>query len=292
MLKQVGKWNNIPKELLPKLPEQGTRVTFNLKNVKFDDLEGKTRFVEWFTFPSSSSFVNPKTGQVIPIALIKETGDYDDVLNFHKINCRPSKTNGTYSIVINESELGDDIYTFLMLASEREDNEYSVVNATPKYVLYDMQADAEREVAERDAKFGAIAHAMNLKDSELIEVALVLGINDTSNLKVVRNEVAKRAEQNPKDYMNKVNDEDKALTALIKKALSLGVVYNKEGVLRWKKGDIKIFELSENDDIVIPREFVRFARVEVQGDLTVQSLKKEIELAQKKATKPTKREVE
>jgi hypothetical protein len=123
-------------------------------------------------------------------------------------------------------------------------------------------------------------------------VALVLGINDTNNLKVVRNEVAKRAEQNPKDYMNKVNDEDKALTALIKKCLSLGIVYNKEGVLRWKKGDIKIFELSENDDIVIPREFVRFARVEVQGDLTVQSLKKEIELTQKKATKSTKKEVE
>lgn len=292
MLRKVGKWNNIPTELLPKMPEQGTTVTFNLKNVRFDDLEGKTRFVEWFTFPSSSSFINPKNGQVVPIALIKETGDRDEVISFHKINCRPSKTNGTYSVVINESELGDDIFTYLMLASEREENELAVVNANPKYVLYDMQADAEREVAERDAKFGAIAHAMNLKDAELVEVALVLGINDTSNLKVVRNEVAKRAEQNPKDYMNKVNDEDKALTALIKKALSMGVVYNKEGVLRWKKGDIKIFELSENDDIVIPREFVRFARVELQGDLTVQSLKKEIELAQKKATKATKREEE
>lgn len=288
-LQQAGKWNNIPKELIPELPEAGSTVVFNIKDVQFTDIEGKPRFRQWCTLPSTSSFLNPKTKEIIPIALIRSTNEKGEVDSFKKLDFQPFKTAGTYQITIGASEDDNDTYRFLMLASEREGNELATHNAVTRYALLDVKADAEKEIAARNLKFGAINHAMNMTDADLVEAALVLGISDTTDLKVVRNEVSKYAEQNPKDFMSKVNDEDKALTALIKKALDLGIVYRKEGVLRWKIGDLKIIDLSADEDIVIPREFVRFAKVEQHGDLTVANLKKEIETSQKKTARAAKK---
>ena len=121
-LQQAGKWNNIPKELMPELPEAGSTVVFNIKDVQFTDIEGKPRFRQWCTLPSTSSFLNPKTKEIIPIALIRSTNERGEVDSFKKLDFQPFKTAGTYQITIGASEDDNDTYRFLKKSLRNHQN--------------------------------------------------------------------------------------------------------------------------------------------------------------------------
>lgn len=272
-LTQVGKWNKIPKEMMPELPADGTVVSFRITNEFIIEPDGEKRLPMSYIFPTTSSFIDPKTNEVIPICIIDSTNDKGEINSVHKIRFSPQRSAGHYNITIGSSAEANDEYRYLMLCSELAGNENAVFGAEVKFELVNVRQNAERSRQERQRQFGAINHAMALKDNELTDIALILGINPDGDILQIRDLIETYAENNPKDYMKKVQDEDGVYIALINNAMRLDVVYNNNGTIRWRIGDVKIFDLSANENLLIPEEFVNYVKREKSAAVMVEKLK-------------------
>jgi hypothetical protein len=283
-LQELGKWNKIRPELLPELPADGTVVSFKVNNIMITELDGEKRYPMSYVFPTTSSFIDPETNEIIPIGIIESTDDSGLVPRFRKIRFSPQLQAGSYHVVIGSSEFANDEYRYLMLASEREGNDNAVFGANAKYSLVDNKKTATIESKQRRAKYEAINFAMNVKDTELIDTALILGISPDLDIIEIRNQIEAYAESHPKDFLAKVKDEDGMYIALINNAMRLNITYNSGGTIKWVMGDAKIFELTQDNPLLIPEEFVRFVKLEKQGAMIVDKLKELCEKASKKQT--------
>lgn len=290
LLKKVGKWNNIPDYMMPEMPPQGTKVIFKILNIEFTDPEGNKRLNQTYTFPATSSVYDEKNRKTIPIGIIKETDDRGENPVFHKIFVEPNKTAGTKAITIGESVLGDEEYVYLMLHHGRKDNPYAPANSDILFELLDVKGDVIRESKLRQQKYAAVNHAMGLKDHELPELAILFGIEDTSDLELVRAQIEGFAESDPKGYMDRVNDDDKQIHAVIKQALAQGLVYRDGFELRLKSPASKILDLSADSDALIPQEYARYIKGHAQGDKLLELLKSQVKEGGRKGGRPKKSE--
>jgi len=289
-LRKIGKWNNIPEYLLPEMPEAGTTVIFKLYNTTFKDIDGKEHFVRSLSLPSTSVVYDDKTKKTIPIGIITDTDDRGEHPVFHKFFLEPYKTAGTHSILIGSSELADQEYVYLMLASFRAKNENAAANSTPLFELYDAKENFVKKSKEISEKAAAYAHVGGLKDSDLADIAILFGIEDTSDLEMVRAQIVMFADGDPKEYMKRIGDEDKEILATIKLALKEGLVYRRDAELRMKSPDVKIVDLSSENDALIPQEYARFIKGHAQGDKMLALLKEQVKGEGRKGGRPKKGE--
>jgi len=289
-LRKIGKWNDIPDYLLPEMPEQGTTIVFKLYNTTFKDIDGKEHFVRSLSLPATSTVYDPKTKKTIPIGIITDTDDKGEHPTFHKFYLEPYKTAGTHNIVIGSSEITDSEYVYLMLASMRANNENASANSTPLYELYDAKENFVKKSKEISEKAAAYAHVGGLKDSDLSDVAILFGIEDTSDLEMVRAQIVMFADGDPKEYMKRIGDEDKEILATIKLALKEGLVYRRDAELRLKSPDVKIVDLSSANDALIPQEYARFIKGHAQGDKMLALLKEQVKGEGRKGGRPKKAE--
>ncbi len=283
LLREVGKFNKIPKELLPQLPPAGTVVAFNISQFTLD--KGIKRFSEHLTLKPQSAFVHPETNEIIPIALISSTDDKGSVATFFKIVTHPQRNGGCYRLTIGHDENSNDIYRFMMLSSQNGSNTMRMESEDIVYTYHDAIGDAQANSAARKAKREALVFVDKLKDTELNDIALILDI-PTGDPDVMRDAIEDYADKDPMGFMVKVNNDDAEITALIKKALKLDVVYRDDVDLRWRKDNSKIFVLSDSNSAVIPQEFVNFTKTRQQGVAIIGIMKELVLTADAKANKP------
>lgn len=272
-LKKVGIYNDIPKEFLPELPEAGTVVTFKAALTIIDTNDNTISYQNMVVLPVTSSFRNPNTGEAIKIGLVHEVDNSGNIIGRTWHTFEPRKTSGLLVITIGLSEEMDTLYQYLMLASFVGTNPYRYKNEPIILNLVDYKKEASSKRENRSVLVKALNAAMDVADEDLIEKCMLLGINSKLDPEQIRNEMEEMATADPAGFLAKINDQDAALIACVNNAMSLGVLVKDGVAIKWADGGVALFELTQDDELLIPSEFCQFIKNEKAGAKLVSKIK-------------------
>lgn len=272
-LKKVGIYNDIPEEFLPKLPEAGTVVTFKAALTIIDTNENTISYQNMIVLPVTSSFRNPKTGEAIKIGLVHEVDNSGNITGRTWHTFEPRKTSGLLVITIGLSEEMDTLYQYLMLASFVGTNENRYKNEPIILNLVDYKKEAASKRENRSVLVKALNAAMDVADEDLTEKCMLLGINSKLTNEEIRNAMEEMASADPAGFLTKINDQDAALIACVNNAMALGVLVKDGVAIKWADGGVALFELTQDDELLIPSEFCQFIKNEKAGAKLVTKIK-------------------
>lgn len=242
MLRVVGNFNNISKELQDSIPtlKPGQRVYFRrldgvhdpLKKVKF---YGSAKGISCHEF-IWDPFANNGKGGTVEIGTLR-----DDAIVDGKV-----RQGGWSKYYIGKSTsgmLGDKIefvggrvedmemFAFFWLSNYRADNPHRDKSVVAWYEYIDQQAEIKKSAKENDTLFNALFAARNMSADDIKMFAAAqnwnvkeVGDDPVSINEAFRTKIQGYAKEHPKDFLQKVGDEGNRLKADIKIALDKGVI--------------------------------------------------------------------
>lgn len=285
LLKKVGIYNDIPKEMLPPIPDGNPAVVFEFQNFYIDPQSGSRRWPEYDTIKPKSEFVNPETNEVIPIALIKSSDKEGNNIACHKVVVSPQSYGGTFVLQLGTAE-NNDIYRFMLLSSQNGSNPNRVANEPILYAVQDLKAKAVENSTERKKRREAIIFIDGMKDADLQQIALVLDLSTSSDVEVLRDAIEEYAEKQPVKFLEAVKSKDKDIIEVVKKAIKLGVMYRDGSSLKWE-GAGEVVPLTAPNDSVVVEEAVHYIKTRAHGDAIVNMAREKVLQKEKgKATPP------
>lgn len=291
LLKKVGKWNDIPKELEPALPDAGTVVVFEFQNFYIDPGTKSRRWPEHCTVAAQSEFLNPENGESIPIALIKSSDKEGNEITCHKVVASPQNYGGCYLLTIGTAE-SNSIYRFLMLSSQNGSNPNRVANVDVLFTVQDLKAAAIEKSGVRKKRREATVFIENMKDEQLQQIAMVLDLSTSDDIDVVRDAIEDYAEKDPVKFLEAVKSGDADIIAVYKRARKHQVLYRDKASIRWTDTNGEAVPLTQESDAVAVEEFVNFVKTRPQGKAIIEmarekTLQAEAKIAKKKTGKKT-----
>lgn len=237
MLKRIGEYNNIPKELLPKLPAPGTIAEFQYLETIVDMVakEGKEyrSYPMHRVIPATCTF-RATNGDWYPIGMVDQitkdpkTGQESIVSNYSILSREPKKERGVLKIVIGSSSVTDALFQYLLLSDFVKDSPYNndAVPSSGSYMFryIDREADARKEIEEDDQRREAESIAIGLEDHQLKEVAYILGIDGNLSPIQVRAQIRAVAKNEYRKFLARVKDESLQYKARFAQALSMEIL--------------------------------------------------------------------
>lgn len=287
LLKKVGKWNNIPDELLPPLPPTGTVVAFEFKNFYIDAGTGSRRWPENYTLKSQSEFINPENGEAIPIALIKSSDKEGNEIAVHKVVTHPQLYGGCHLVTIGSAE-SNSIYRFMMLSSQNGSNINRIENEDVVFVLQDLKKSAIEKSERRRKTREAVLFIASMKDEELQKIAMVLDLSTSEDVDVLRDAIEEYAEKDPVKFLEAVKSGDTDIIQVYKKAIKHNVLIRDKASIRWKDTNGEVVPLTEASDLVAVEEFVHFVKTRPQGKAIMEMAREKVIQAEAKGAKAKK----
>jgi len=288
MLKKVGIYNDIPKDLYPKRPEKGTLVTYEYITAAQNNLDGKVLLPASYQLPCTSSFYNTITEQWTPIGLVESVNSKGEI-EFQRRVLTPETTAAlAVHITIGSSGKNDDLYDYMELADFVEiDGKKLPDGKTPIFRRVDSEKGAIKRKSERDKKFEAYSIAKGLDTEALGRAAILIGCyNSNVSETALREAVEAFAEDNPTSFFDLVvNDAHGDAKAAMKMAIHLGIIDVSNGELKWADSKQAIMTLTSDVDPAI--QFANYIigdpkGTQIYGVIKDQIGKKNKELAKKK----------
>jgi hypothetical protein len=280
-LLKAGIYNDIPTHMSIEMPKQGTVVSWQITSEPTDEIindKPVKRYPMTYIFPTNHKIYDEKERKTIPIAIVKGKDKDGNPTEIHKIRFSPFRTKGIYSITIGEDDIQDQIYEYLMLIEK-----YHAGNGEIGFKYIDKAAKAESDIVSLESKYEAYIKARSLKDEELKDVALIFNIDSNQDIKVMRAEIYKYADTNPKDFKDKIDNDDSRYKALIKEGLNTGVLYIEKGVVKWKQANATMFEMRTEEPAMVGDEYVHYVKTSELGAKSVDLLKSMIDKEAKKS---------
>lgn len=128
---------------------------------------------------------------------------------------------------------GISMYDFLKNAPDCEGSPNAAPDAKPLFREMNEAKDAKVALDSGKLRIKAAASAYDLDDETLAEIAAHIGyFEDADDL--MRHRVVEYAEKRPEDYFEVLNSGDRSVRALVRKAISDGVLSKRGPVIHWK----------------------------------------------------------
>ena len=294
MLKKVGIYNDISKELLPKFPEKGTLVTYEFiqsaeqEHHKKLNPKGQSLLPSSYQLPCTSTFFDTIKEEWIPIGLVESVNAKGEIEWQRRILTPETDAGLCISIVIGSSGKNNDLYQYMELASFVEiDGKTLPDGKKPIFRRVDSEKGAIKRKSERDKKFEAYSIAKGLDTEALGRAAILIGCyNSNVSETALREAVEAFAEDNPTSFFDLVvNDAHGDAKAAMKMAIHLGIIDVSNGELKWADSKQAILTLTSDVDPAI--QFANYIigdpkGTQIYGVIKDQIGKKNKELAKKK----------
>jgi len=256
-LKKIGMYNNIPEDIMPKLPKRGTVITYRFLNFSYDPFGEDTSpiFQAKLMLPCFSRFFNEKAGEWVEIGLIGGVDSYGNPLHdkIRRVWLEPGSTNGFLNLTIGNSQ-DDELFQYLELCSFNKSNKFRDEHVGAILERVDFEAEAKEARNELKSKMDAIKKAALITKEDLPKVASLLGYDYELGEEQVRFEIESFAHEFPEDFMERMEDKLFDIKATISLAIDEDIVYIdvEERKLKWSdsKGDImRLVDMEINEVI-------------------------------------------
>lgn len=286
-LLKAGIYNDIPSHMKVDMPKQGTVVSWKVTAEPTDEIVNDKhvkRYPMSFIFPTSAKIYDEEGKRTIPIAIVKGKDKDGNPTEIHKVRFSPFITKGIFSITVGEDDIQDQIFEYLTLAEK-----YHAGNGQIGFAYIDKAAKAKSDISSIEAKYAAVIKARSLKDEELKDAALIFNIDANQEAEVMRAELYKYADANPKDFVDKIDNDDARYKALIKEGLNMGVLYLDKHIVRWKQAQAIMFEMRTEEPAMVGEEYVHYVKTSDLGAKSVDLLKSMIDKEAKAQARAAKK---
>lgn len=286
-LLKAGIYNDLPSHMKVEMPRHGTIVSWKITSEPTDEIVNDKhvkRYPMTYIFPTNHKVYDEEGKRTIPIAIVKGKDKDGNPTDIHKIRFSPFRTKGIFSITIGEDDIQDQVYEYLMLIEK-----YHAGNGEIGFEYIDKAAKAKSDISSIEAKYAAVIKARSLKDEELKDAALIFNIDANQDVEVMRAELYKYADANPKDFVAKIDNDDARYKALIKEGLNVGVLYLDKHIIRWKQANSIMFEMRTEEPAMVGEEYVHYVKTSDLGAKSVDLLKSMIDKEIKKIEREKKK---
>lgn len=289
LFKQAGIYNNFPKDFnWPKLPPEGTVVKFKILAEPSNQIvNGKIakRYPAMFTLPPVVTIYDSETQANFQACIVLKTDKDGNIDSVHKTRFNAHATNGYFYFTIGKSPVEDAAYMLYLMASERKRQESEIddpypdasFGVTPIYEMINEVSIAQRKKESLAKKYAAFNHAQNLKEEELRDVAILLGMPDKADVDVLRASIMEYADMYPKDYLLRVNDEDKFYKQLCLKALSSNLLHVDGHFIKFTSDNRIFVTMTTDNPAKAPDEFANHIKTNKAAEAMVEVIKKMID---------------
>lgn len=273
MLRKIGNFNDFDSSLRPKMPENGTIVSYKFKYQYTDPIpknsSGQIRTTHQYMvkLPKFSYFwdktKNDGQGAFIKIGLIDEVDQQTgEIKKAQSVWAKPQENFGLFTLTIgNPSD--NRLYEYLEMCSfvEHEDPDFIYNPEEDKIMVrVDNEKEATRQRDKRTKRREAVNAAATMSEMEIERTAYLLGFDVNNIISTLRNEVEDWAETNPEKFIALIKDEDSDVKSTINQAISLGCVFvdAETSNLRIKETNAVIMSLNGVSDI--QNQFANYLR--------------------------------
>lgn len=244
-LKKIGIYNDIPEDMMPKLPKRGTVITYRFLNYSYDPFgeDLSPIFQAKLMLPCFSKFFNEKKGEWVEIGLLGGVDSYGNPLHdkIRRVWVEPGANGGYLNLAIGNSQ-DDELYQYLELCSFNKSNKFRDDNIGAILERVDFEFEAKEARNELKSKMEAIKRAALISKEDLPKVASLLGYKYELGEEQVRFEIESFAHEYPEDFMDRMEDKLFDVKATVSLAIDEDIVYIDvdDRKLKWSdsKGDI------------------------------------------------------
>jgi hypothetical protein len=281
-VKKTKVYNNLSQKTLDKYKlKRGEKAVFKLIAMQKDPLNrGK------FIIPTSYSI--PSTDRVWDeFAGADGKGEYVDVALIRTIGAQEAITTKDIEftrtgagIITTSGDSADDLdqYVYLSVSNFNISNPNRDPSVEGLFELVDNKKKAEASRKKRNFTREALNYAYEMKDQDVLDFGAANGWEDTEPA-VLRDKIEMLAETEPEVFLEKVNDKGNAMKAIVKRALTAGIiVFDKpQSRFAWVAGNETICTVARTAGADHLQGFVDFCVTEKRGAAILEDLKKQLD---------------
>lgn len=290
-LKKLGVYNDFSDELkkLIALPKKGTQISYRFLDIYEDPMSGQSYYKAKLKIPPFSKCFDPGKNEWVEIGLVSGVDQFGNPIpnRVRRVWASPQENAGMLHITIGNSQ-DDELFQYLELASfnAANPNRDEEVHSILERVNFEAEAKENRQALRM--KRDALIKAAALSKEEVYNLTLLLGYDTELSEEEMRFNIEDYAENEPEDFMDRINDKQVGIKALVAQAIVLDVAYVsvEESKLKWTDSDGDIMKLADLEDDMVYEQFADFIEKKKQVAILDQMNKLvDAKLAKKKAKK-------
>lgn len=226
----VGKINKVHDDTKPKKLEIGQVARYQLLNGNPNPNPDARKTVPVVypsitQIPTRDRIFDPNSKEYVDIAVV-ENYDLKDGVITPKVFYVKGTEYGIFACTGGNYE-DEELYEFLELSNYNQSNKNRNAAVEPRYKRIDEIGDSKVRSKKRSALKEALTYAGNLTNGEVKDFAASMNWNESEPIEILRDKIEDFAEKTPEEFVKHVEDKDKEVKTIIKKALTAGVIlYN------------------------------------------------------------------
>lgn len=295
-MKDGTKWVDVPENMLPKLPSNGIPAQYNFTDKFPDYKEGGIKRELFKNEVELPPIFDAQIGsKMVTLGIV---GNFDqqgnpDAAQVRRLSFRPQELGGKLYLnpidkegVINADD--QELFYALQLHPMVEDNDNKITR-TPVMRSVDTEAEAKQNREARNLRREAMGRAATLKGDELERAALLLGHSNYNSNDELLDALEKDAENNPKHFVDVLEDKNGDIIANFRKGLQLGeiMIDPTASQIKWKNKNQLLQVANPSDIDSVTKGYVDYANTD-SGKKVNDQLKSMIAMNEKQAGKAKK----
>lgn len=238
-MKKTKFYNNVSDSLLkPTKLKPGQQVVYKVEGITPDPMNpGKWAIPAAKNVPPIDQIWDEEKQEYIDIAAVR-TFDSEGNHTFHEIWFFGNQVG--LMILRGGNAIDQEIHSYLSLCNYNGSNPNRDTTKEVYFTLVDEQAKSESERKVRNLKREALNVSADLTAEDVRNYIAALGQDDTKPLEVLRNDLEKMADNDPKSFLELVSNKQAVMKATLNRALKKNVIKFEEEQSRftWANGEV------------------------------------------------------
>jgi hypothetical protein len=271
-MKRTKLYNNLSPELLKQtMLKPGEQVIYRVEGIQPNPMEpGKWAIPAAKNVPPVDTIWDEKKQEYVDIAAVRSF-DAEGNHTFHEIYFFGQQ--GGHLILQGGRAIDQEIHSYLCLTNHNGSNPNRDTSKEIYFTLVDEQAKSEKERKVRNLKREALNVSADLSPEEVRNYIAALGQDDTRDVNVLRNELESMADNDPKSFLELIENKQAIMKATLNRAIKKGVINfdEEQSKFSWPTGEvITVVSRTTGGDAV--EELLNFCVSSAKGEKVFQTI--------------------
>ena len=271
-MKKTKIFNQISEKLLKAtMLKPGEQVIYRVTGIQPNPMEpGKWAIPAAKNVPPTDTIWDEEKQEYVDIAAVRSfTADGEHT--YHEIYFYGNQ--GGHLILHGGRSIDQEIHSYLTLCNYNGSNPNRDTSKEIYFHLVDETAKSEREIKNRNLKREALNIAADLTAEDLKNYIAALGQDDSRPVGVLRNELESMADNDPKSFLELVNNKQAVMKATLNRAVKKSVILFDEEQCKfsWPSGEV-ISIVSRNTGVDAIDELLSFCVASPKGEKVFQTI--------------------
>lgn len=237
-MKKTKLYNDISPELLKSTKlKPGEKAVYRIKGIQRNPMDPtKWAIPSAKNVPPVDQIYDKVKEEYVDIAAVRST-DAEGNHTYHDVFFYGNQ--GGMMVLVGGRAIDQEIHSYLSLCNYNASNPDRDDSKEPIFELVDESARSEKERKTRNLKREALNAAADLSAEEVRNYVAAMGQDDTRPIEVLRNDLETLADNDPKSFLDLINNKQASMKAVLNRALSKGVITfdSEQSRFAWPTGE-------------------------------------------------------